>query len=327
MLPRLLKTARTNSGVSQADLASKLGVARLAITRLESGVGSAELLAHAMQKLEFRLSGIGRGANLSEQLRRRRLQRGWSIEYTANRAQLTRRTVATVESGRGTIASLGKLLAVIAPDARPTERARSSWAFDPSGLAERDLRFTPKWFFDNIVDAFGPIDLDPCGHPSSPVEAQRRIILPTCGLATSWAGSRLVFVNPPYSALSVWMNRTQDAWEAGEADTIVMLVPARTDYEVYQKRISRDAETLFLAGRMRFDTPQGLANAVPFSLMLVVWGGSESSLDRITELTPAVRMAPWMASGQRGKGSKTHGAQFPRQSTPRALNTASTGSE
>lgn len=291
-LLREIIDARKGKGLSQVELAARLGLPRLAIARLEIGIGSAARLCSVMQELDVRLSGIGRGASLPDQLRARRERREWSIEGAAVRAGLTKKTVEAVEAGGGSAASLIKLVSAVAPKAKRSEPARSSWAFDPSGLDERDKRFTPKWFLDKVVDAFGPIDLDPCAHEQSAVEAGRKIILPECGLAGRWSG-RLAYVNPPFSGVVRWMNRAASAWERGEVEVIVMLIPARTDSETFQKRVSRYADTLFLGGRIRFESPQGLAWAAPFSLMLVVWGADESEIQRFIELSPAVRMRPW----------------------------------
>lgn len=279
--------------MSQRELASRLGVTRLAITRLEAGIGSIPLLSKVMDEIGFRLSGVARGGRLSDQLRARRIRLGMTTRDVAKKSMLDHRTVEAVENGDGTVASLVQLLKALAPAAKRTEPARASWAFDPSSHDERDKRFTPSWFLAHIADAFGPIDLDPCGHELSAVSARRRIILPECGLSSSWAGHRLVFVNPPYSAVTKWMARAASAWADQEVRTIVMLVPVRTDSETYQARVSRDAHTLFLGGRMRFESAQGIAWPAPFSLMLLIWGGSEEQIARFRDLVPAVHLRPW----------------------------------
>ena len=284
--------ARLGKGFSQTELADRIGVTRLAIARLEAGVGSTARMLAVMNALEVRLSGIARGVTLPEQLRARRLRLGWSVAEVADRSGLTVKTVEVVEAGSGSAASLLKLLTAVAPRAHRSKPAKSSWSFDHTGYDERDKRFTPKWFLDKVVDAFGLIDLDPCGHEQSAVEAKRRIILPECGLAGAWSG-RLAWVNPPFSAVVKWMDRASAAWETGEVETIVMLVPARTDSETYQRRVSKNADTLFLGGRIRFESPQGLAWAAPFSLMIVIWGGDENAIERFRELAPSVRMRPW----------------------------------
>lgn len=293
MLLTFLKAARNGKGLSQAELAAQVGVARLAITRLEGGIGSTELLVKVMHRLGLRLSGIGRGSSLPDQLLRARLRLGWSTEYASTRAGLSRKTIEGVEAGAGSVASLIRYLGAISPKAKPTEPAQPSWEFDASATAKKDQRFTPKWFADHLVTAFGPICLDPCGHVLSAVESTRRITLPECGLAASWSGARLAYVNPPYSATVRWLDRAATAWESGEVETIVMLVPTRTDSDIFQTRISKHANVLFLAKRFRFDTPTGLAHPAPFSLMLIIWGGSDAAIEHFCRLVPAVRMRPW----------------------------------
>lgn len=293
MLLIFLKAARNSKGFSQTELASQLGVARLSIARLEAGTGSTELLVRVMNRLGLRLSGIGRGRDLPDQLRRARLRRGWSTEYASTRAGLSRKTIDAVEAGGGSVASLIRYLGAISPNAKPIEPTQPSWEYDASSTAEKDQRFTPEWFVDNLVTAFGPICLDPCGHELSPVRSTRRITLPDCGLAASWTGARLAYVNPPYSATVSWMDRAATAWESGEVETIAMLVPTRTDSDIFQTRISRHANVLLLAKRFRFQTPTGPAHPAPFSLMLIVWGGTDAAIEHFRKLVPAVRMPPW----------------------------------
>jgi transcriptional regulator with XRE-family HTH domain len=257
----------------------------LTADRLERGVGSVELLIRAMAALDHHLSGLAPGSRIDEQLRNRRARLHLSQEEVAGRAGISRKTLVGVERGQGSIASLLAVLAVIGQGARKAEPVRPSWAHDRS--LERDKRFTPGWFLAHVVEAFGQICLDPCGNELSPVQARRRVILPECGLAASWAGTRLAFINPPFSSLVKWLNRAADAWEHGEAKTIVMLVPARTDSSTFQERIAGRADVGLMCGRMRFLSAEGLDHPAPFSLMTVVFGGEPSQVARYGELVPA----------------------------------------
>ena len=102
--------------------------------------------------------------------------------------------------------SLLRLLAFIAPKAR---RRAPERAYKGAGdKLDRDSRFTPPEFLEHIYAAFGKIDLDLCAHTLSPVVARRRIILNEGGdgLANDWSG-RLAFINPPFSALLIWLKR------------------------------------------------------------------------------------------------------------------------
>jgi transcriptional regulator with XRE-family HTH domain len=285
MLPAELRAARRSRGLSQAALGALIGVDRQAICRLEQGVGSVELLIRAMSALDFHLSGLARGARIDEQLRNRRARLRLSQAQVAAQAGLSRKTVASLEGGKGSVASLLAVLNVIGSGARKAEPVRPSWAFDRS--LERDKRFTPAWFLNHVYEAFGPICLDPCGHELSPVVAKRRIILPEDGLKSSWAGSKLVFVNPPFSALVKWLNRAVDAWESGEAETVVLLIPARTDSATFQDRVFGRADIGLMRGRIRFLSAEGLGYPAPFSMMSVIFGASPAQVETFGRLVPS----------------------------------------
>ncbi|PTW49204.1 DNA N-6-adenine-methyltransferase Dam [Sphingomonas faeni] len=285
-----LRDHRLSQGLPQDALAAQLGVTRLAVHRIEKGVGTQRLLQQVMKETGFRLSGIGRGATLAEQLSTARRRRGWTLELVATKAGLTAKTVASIERGEGSAASVMKLVRAIAPNWKKTEPPRSSWAFDHTTMGERDKRFTPSWFFALVTKAFGPVDLDPCGHLASSVVARRRIILPEDGLEASWTGYDFIWLNPPYSAAVVWMEKAMDAVISGDCKKLVMLLPVRTDSQTYQQKVARHCDTLFLAQRMRFESTEGLAYAAPFSLMLCIFGATELELACFTESCPNVRM-------------------------------------
>ena len=211
MLIAALVEARRSSGVSQSTLAARIGLPLQKIKRLERGVGSVETLAAVMAATDFRLTGLGPGKSLGEKLRASRLKRGWTLEKAALRARMSRTTLASLERGGGSVASLLRLLSVLAPKARRRAMERAHWGDDDK--ADRDVRFTPPEFLAKINDAFGVIDLDPCGHALSPVVAKRRILLEEGGdgLVDDWSG-RLAFVNPPFSQTLRWLKRAHDQW-------------------------------------------------------------------------------------------------------------------
>lgn len=143
-------------------------------------------------------------------------------------------------------------------------------------FSERDRVGTPPRVFDAIRHILGPIGLDPCSHPGSQVPAKVRYYLPEYappgmpqvfpmpaygltpahvavigdGLVLPWRGFGLVYVNPPYSALSEdpWIlrgagdqqefdvlrerpgkgERKRKHAPAGAPDEIVWLLPVRT---------------------------------------------------------------------------------------------------
>lgn len=280
-----IKEARRSAGLTQRALAQRIDVDVQTIKRMEQGIGSASTLVAAMKALDFHLTGVGRGATLPEQLRANRLGRSLSLRETAARTGMSRTTIAALDRGEGTIASLLRLLSVLAPKARRRAMERSYWG--AGDKADRDSRFTPPDFMAHVHAAFGEIDLDPCAHRLSPVVAHRRIILDEGGdgLVDDWSG-RLAFVNPPFSELTKWLERAHREWSAGRVSTVVCLVPVRTDSALFHDRISADADIYLLRGRIRFLDPRGRAQPTPFSLMVLTFGTSPAQREAFARAVP-----------------------------------------
>jgi transcriptional regulator with XRE-family HTH domain len=204
MLLDEIKSARRAKGLSRAALANVVNVDTQVIKRLEAGIGTMPTLVAVMHALDYHLAGLARGSELPTQLRNRRTSRNLSVHQAARLANLSPTTVLAIERGRGSVRSGLGLLGAIAPKARRYEPPRASWAPDPRG--ERDHQFTPPDFLSSIYTAFGEIDVDPCCHELSPVNARQRIIPGNGGdgLMEDWIGD-LVFVNPPFSSMLKWL--------------------------------------------------------------------------------------------------------------------------
>ena len=238
-----------------------------------------------MAALEFRLTGLAAGKTLPEQLRAQRLKRSMSLREAAAKTGLSSTTIAGLERGGGSVASFLHLLAVIAPTARRRAPERAYWG--QGDKDDRDSRFTPPDFMAGIYAAFDEIDLDPCGHLLSPVVARHRILLSEGGdgLVEEWSG-RVAFVNPPYSQLLRWLRRAHDQWCAGKVETVVCLVPVRTDSAWFHQTLSADADIYLLQGRVRFLDIRGASQQTPFSLMVLTLGATPEQKDRYAELVP-----------------------------------------
>lgn len=301
-----LRDARRMSGWSQRTLADRIGVDTQTIKRLEKGIGSVPTLITAMAALDFRLTGLAAGTSLPEQLRAQRRKRSLSLREAAAKSDLSPTTIAGLERGGGSVASLLRLLTVIAPAARRRAPERSYWG--QGDKEDRDSRFTPPDFMAGIYAAFGEIDLDPCGHLLSPVIAHRRILLSEGGdgLVDEWSG-KFAFVNPPYSQLLRWLRRAHDQWCAGKVETVVCLVPVRTDSAWFHETLSADADIYLLQGRVRFLDTQGRGQHTPFSLMILTLGATRQQKDRYAELVPGLWLARSVraVSGDQGNRSLT----------------------
>lgn len=118
------------------------------IKRLEQGVGAVSTLVAVMTALDYRLTGLGANGTLGEQIRQSRLKRGLSLKRLGEKTGLSPTTIALVERGGGSVASLLALLAVLAPKARRRAPERSYWG--EGDKADRDIRFTPADFMEKI---------------------------------------------------------------------------------------------------------------------------------------------------------------------------------
>ena len=143
-----LRDARRTSGWSQRTLADRIGVDAQTIKRLEKGIGSVPALIAAMAALDFRLTSIAAGKTLPEQLRAQRRKRSMSLREAAAKTGLSPTTIAGLERGGGSVASLLRLLAIIAPTARRRAPERSYWG--QGDKDDRDSRFTPPDFMAGI---------------------------------------------------------------------------------------------------------------------------------------------------------------------------------
>ncbi len=284
MLLDEIRKSRKAKGLTQARLGELVGVSQKAIARLESGVGSMNLMLRAMVETECRIAGLARGRTFLEQLRHRRGNLDWSISEAADRSGLSRATISALERGEGTVASLMRYWAVIGGEARTRKLDRSHW--QQAQVVDRDSRLTPPEFLDIIHQAFGEIDLDPCAHRNDFVQARRKIIREEGGdgLTEPW-NAELVWCNPPFSQMLKWLRKADEEWSAGRAKTIVCLVPARSDSSFYHDRLIEVADIGLLRGRLRFHTSETVLPPAPFGLMLAVFGARPDQLGRVSELT------------------------------------------
>ena len=273
----------------QRTLAERSGESAQAIFRLERGIGSVSTLEAVMRALDFRLTGIGPGKSLADQLRTRRLKLSMTIKALAKRTALSPTTIRSVELGGGSVASILKILNALAPKAKRRAPERAYWG--QGDKDDRDSRFTPPDFMESIYASFGRIDLDPCAHPSSPVAASKKYILANGddGLRDAWSGE-FVYVNPPFSNQLNWLRRAHEQWRLGNVATIACLVPARTDSAWFHETLRADADIYFLQGRLRFLDLRGSEQATPFSLMVVIFGATKEQKEKFAAAVPGFWM-------------------------------------
>lgn len=139
-----------------------------------------------------------------------------------------------------------------------------------------DEWFTPKY----IADWLGPIAFDPCANPKSKVVAEICGFLSERynGLVADWAlliiGAKgIVFVNPPYSDCSSWLDKCAEEARNHPEMCIVALVPAYSGDAYWHRNVWGCADWVaYHRGRVRFDTENGPAkDAASFTSALVGW--------------------------------------------------------
>jgi phage N-6-adenine-methyltransferase len=109
---------------------------------------------------------------------------------------------------------------------------------------------TPQYLFDDLNSVFD-FTLDPCATIEN-AKCEKFYTIKEDGLAQSWGGER-VFCNPPYGrSLGPWIEKSYNEYH-GEAELIVLLVPARTDVKWQHKYVLGHANYIcFMRGRLKF---------------------------------------------------------------------------
>lgn len=126
---------------------------------------------------------------------------------------------------------------------------------------------TPQEFFDELNEEFH-FTLDQAANEENH-KCETFFTKEQNGLTCQWGG-HTVFCNPPYGReIGKWV---QKAWEEHKTsgNTVVMLLPARTDTRWFHEFIYGKAEIRFVRGRLKFGNA---TNSAPFPSMVVVWRG------------------------------------------------------
>lgn len=129
--------------------------------------------------------------------------------------------------------------------------------------SKTDLYETPQDFFDQL-DAEFRFDVDVCALPEN-AKCKRYYTPEMDGLSQPWEG--VCWCNPPYGReIGAWVRKARFASDAG--NTVVMLLPARTDTAWFHDWIYGMAEIRFVRGRLKFG---GGKNSAPFPSMIVIF--------------------------------------------------------
>ena len=157
---------------------------------------------------------------------------------------------------------------------------------DGGNLFDRDTWCTPAW----IAEAIGDWDLDPCANERSIIQAARELRLERgedgLVLANQCDGGARVFINPPYSNVTPWI-------DAYAHTRFCFLLKLDVSTEWFAKLFDLAEIILLPRGtRVEFTAPEGVppekTNAQPFPHALFY--------ARAADATPAIRalcFTPW----------------------------------
>lgn len=110
-----------------------------------------------------------------------------------------------------------------------------------------DNWLTPEHIIGKVVQAFGPIDLDPAADDMTRIDAKMHYTASDNGLdsANRWQGS--VYLNPPLAPelLGQFTGRLRAEFNAGHVTEAILIVPAMTDADWF--RGFADCARVFLA--------------------------------------------------------------------------------
>lgn len=129
--------------------------------------------------------------------------------------------------------------------------------------SKTDLWETPQYFFDKLDDEFH-FTLDACALPEN-AKCEKYYTPKDDGLSMPWDG--VVWCNPPYGRnIGEWVKKGFN--ESLNGNTVVMLLPARTDTKWFHDYIYEKADIRFVKGRLKFGNSKFGA---PFPSMIVIF--------------------------------------------------------
>jgi len=111
---------------------------------------------------------------------------------------------------------------------------------------------TPEWIWKPLADSLGGFDLDPASGAEAAPIADTRFTVKDDGLAQDWFGD--VWLNPPYGREfnRKWASKVGEEWQAGNPDTMTVLVPASMETDWFQGTYIHADYLTFLDKRVSF---------------------------------------------------------------------------
>jgi hypothetical protein len=145
------------------------------------------------------------------------------------------------------------------------------------GSSDSPEWYTPREIVNAVLKLMGSIELDPCSnsHETPKVPASTRYTKDDDGLSLPWKGK--TYLNPPYgSEIGIWTNKLIEAYESGDVEEAVALLPGRIDTNwfnpLYEYRIC------IIKGRVQFENSPHHA---PFPCVLVYLGARRDEFTKV----------------------------------------------
>jgi phage N-6-adenine-methyltransferase len=135
--------------------------------------------------------------------------------------------------------------------------------------SKTDQHATPQEFFDELDKEFN-FTTDVCADDSNH-KCDKYFTKEDDALKQEWTGT--CFMNPPYGReIGKWMEKAYTESQKHN-NTIVCLVPARTDTNWWHNYVANKSEIRFIKGRLKFGDA---SNSAPFPSVVVVYGPNTS---------------------------------------------------
>lgn len=144
---------------------------------------------------------------------------------------------------------------------------------EPFTSQKTDEWSSPREIVEPLDEAIGGFDLDPCsGAESSPFAAETYTESDD-GLSQPWHGS--VWVNPPYSGVSEWVEKAAFEVHDGDAETVVFLCKGDSSTEWWHCAVSESECVLAIDRRLSFGSGD---NSAPFASHVIIFGEVSKTL-------------------------------------------------
>lgn len=140
-----------------------------------------------------------------------------------------------------------------------------------TGEKEQDQWRTPAWLFERCALEFG-------GYTCDAAASAENTFCPdfyseeNSGLVPGVRWGTRTWCNPPYSMLRQFAEEGINQVRSGYIEYATFLIPARTDTRAFQAMAKVASDIVFLAGRVKFESPgvlPGKGNSAPFPSAVV----------------------------------------------------------